>query len=96
MSERFHHAINDFILGKGKDIPSQDVCEILIQKHPIVNKFISEAINNKIEKISIMPYGETLQCWSNPVVYGNCSRTIPILDPNDDNITLIEVNFDRN
>ena len=41
-----------------------------------------------------MPYGNTLQCWSNPVVCGTCSTTVPILDSNGE--TILEVNFDRN
>ena len=45
VSEDFNQAVNDFILGNGKDIPKQKVCETLINNHPIVNKFISAAIN---------------------------------------------------
>jgi len=88
------HAINDFVLGNGTDVPSQKVCETLIHGHPVINKFVSDAIENKLQKISIMPYGNTLQCWSNPVVYGSCSTTIPILGSYNE--TILEVNFDRN
>lgn len=94
LSEKLNNAINDFILGNGKDIPNQKVCEFLINNHHIVNKFISDAINNKIEKISIMPYGNELHCYNNPIFSGTCSRTIPILDSN--NKTILDVIFDRN
>ena len=94
LSEKLNNAINDFILGNGKDIPNQKVCEILINSHPIVNKFISDAINNKIKKISIMPYGNELHCYNNPIFSGTCSRTLPILDSNNE--TILEVTFDRN
>jgi len=92
--EKINNAVNDFILGKGSDIPKQEVCELLINNHPTVNKFISDAINNKIEKISIMPYGNELHCYNNPIFSGTCSRTIPILDSNNE--TILEVIFDRN
>ena len=87
-------AVNNFVLGNGKNVPSQEVCEVLINNHPTINKFIKEAIQNKLQKISIMPYGNTLQCWSNPAVYGSCSTTVPILGSNGE--TILEVNFDRN
>ena len=43
-------AVNDFVLGNGTNIPSQEVCEVLINNHPTINKFIKEAIENKIQK----------------------------------------------
>ena len=94
ISEDFNKAVNDFILGNGKDIPNKKVCETLINNHPVVNKFISDAINKKIAKISIMPYGNELHCYNNPIFSGNCSTTIPILNSNND--TILEVIFDRN
>lgn len=92
--EELNNAVNDFILGNGKDVPKQEVCELLINNHPTVNKFISNAINEKIGKISIMPYGKELHCYNNPIFAGNCSRTIPILNSNNE--TILEVIFDRN
>ena len=90
-------AINDFILGEGKGSPSQEVCEILIKKHPIINNFVRDALKKEnLKKISIMPYGDSLQCWENPVFEGSCSITMPILDPNDTTKTILEVVFDRN
>lgn len=89
-----NNAIDDFVLGNGTNVPNQEVCEVLINEHPIINKFISDAIQNNLQNISIMPYGNTLQCWSNPVVYGSCSTTIPIRNSNSE--TILEVNFDRN
>lgn len=89
-------AINDFILGRGTDIPSQEVCEILVNNHSIINSFIKDALNKGLKNISIMPYGEKIQCWENPTFYGNCSKTINILDKNDKDKVLLEVNFDRN
>ena len=55
-----------------------------------------DAIENYLQKnlLSIMPYGNTLQCWSNPDVYGSCSTTIPVLGLYNE--TILEVNFDRN
>lgn len=88
------HAVNDFILGKGQGNPSQSICEVLIQQHPIINKFIVDALKNKTERISIMPFENTIQCYTNPVFYGICSTTLPIMDPNSNRV--LEVNFDRN
>ena len=88
------NAINDFVSGNGINVPSQEVCETLINEHPVINKFIEDAIEKKLHRISIMPYENTLQCWSNPEIYGSCSRTIPIIGSNNE--TILEVNFDRN
>ena len=93
-SEDLNEAINDFILGNGKDIPKQKLCEILINNHPVVNKFVSNAINEEISKISIMPFGNEIHCYNNPIFSGNCSRIIPILNSNNE--TILEVVFDRN
>lgn len=96
LGSNLNTAINDFILGKGIGNPSQSTCEILIREHPIINKFVADAINDKMERISIMPFENKIQCWKNPTFYGNCSTTLPIMDPNDSDRILLEVNFDRN
>ncbi len=94
ISGDLNEAINDFILGNGKGVPNQKVCETLINNHHVVNKFVSNAINEEISKISIMPFGNELHCYNNPIFLGNCSRIIPILNSNNE--TILEVVFDRN
>ena len=94
--KQYTDAVDDFVYGKGKNLPSSEVCEILIRNHPVVNKFVSEAITKKLDRISIMPYGDSLQCWENPEFTGCTSTTVTILDPKGSGKVILEVNFDRN
>lgn len=94
MEDSLENAIDDFIRGNGKGIPSEHTCDILVNNFKPINNLIKKSLEKKLKKISIMPYGDSLQCWENPVYVGNLSRSIHILDENGN--SNMEVIFDRN
>lgn len=94
MEDCLENAIYDFVKGNGKGIPSEQICEILINKFKPINDFVKDSLKKKIKKISIMPYGDNLQYWENSIYEGVLSRKVHILDK--DGNSVLEVVFDRN
>ena len=94
MEDCLENAIYDFVKGNGKGIPSEQICEILINKFKPINDFVKDSLKKKIKKISIMTYGDNLQYWENSIYEGVLSRKVHILDK--DGNSVLEVVFDRN
>lgn len=89
-------AINDFVKGNGKGIPSDDVCLKLLNSE-IVMEPIKDALKQGVKKIGIMPYDNELIVVHNPIYIGYCSMSYKLnFKLNNDEKQEIEVCFDRN
>ena len=94
MSITVDSAIEDFVEGKGKGIPSYEVCEKLVETEDF-NGLIVEAIKKGIKKMVFMPYGESLMIAYEPIYTGPCSTSI-VYTFKEDPEKKIVVCFDRN
>ena len=92
LQEEYDEAVEDFLEGKGKGMPSTKVCERLMRFNKEINDKILDSLTKKLNSISVMPYGKKIIFVDEPKVHGFYTTTMTITK---DTHTL-NVHFDRN
>ena len=64
-------AVDDF--NNKKNPPSKKTCEVLIKYHPAIREECQKALDEKLNSISIVTFGEEIIVIKNPVFMGACT-----------------------
>ena len=82
----YDNALDDF--NNKKNPPSKQTCEILMKYHPVIREECQKALDEKLNSISIVTFGEKIIVIKNPVFMGACT-TVTIMSEIDSHKTRV-------
>ena len=90
--EDYNCAVSDFLEGNGEGLPGVKTCKVLMHFHKGINNKIKNSLEEKLDSISVMPYGDKVIFAENPVYQGPFTTSMYI----ESNGHRMDVHFDRN